>query len=288
MVGRLVRRDEVIKGRTATTGDSGMRHRAIILSFTLALAIGVGVYVFYSFSKDAPGSHNKQVEFPETVLQAPTPQRSLDPSVPPSPPARDVEQPAPEPPRRLVGLTNERLKQIEQSLPKGSQIYLSPIGNDKSVAALVNADLYGDRRVETIVVHTVKTPTSQEPTPPLVLSILTPNGGGLSLRASVPLTGGVLFKIETDGSDVPVVVSDVTGDHRPEIIVASGIGASLGGVLQVFRADGSSLVSISQIEGNLFRVHGRVGPSSIITAQSRYEKKPVSYRWNGQQFVPTN
>lgn len=265
-----------------------MKSWAIAISFTVALLSGVAVYVFYSYSKKALSPQLGQVESPQTVLQAPTAQPLRDSLVPPPPPANGAAQSPPEPPRSLVGITAERLKQIEQSLPKGSKIYRSPIANDKSMAAVVDADLDGDGVSETIVVHTAQVPTTQEPTPPLVLTVLASKGGSLSPRASVPLTGGVLFNIRIDGSEEPLVVSHLTGDRRPEIIVASGIGASLGGVLQVFRADGSTLINISKIEGSLFQITSSIRQPVMITVRSRYDKTPVTYRWNGHEFVTTD
>ena len=265
-----------------------MKHKALVLPFTAAVLTAVGVYLFYSFSNEALNPEDRQVESPQTVLQAPTPERLRDSSVPFPPPANSAAQPQPEPQRKLVGVAAERLKQIEQSLPKGSEICRSAVGSDKSMAAVLDADLDSDGVVETIVVHTATPPTSREPTPPLVLSVLASDGGALSQRASVPLTGGVLFNIKMDGSEEPLVVGDLTGDHRPEIIVASGIGASLGGMLQVFKVNGSSLANISQIEGNLFQISRRVRQPIMISVHSRYDKTPVTYRWNGHQFIPTN
>jgi hypothetical protein len=153
------------------------------------------------------------------------------------------------------------------------------------MAALAEADLDGDGTVETVVVYKQSAPDQQGATQSLVLGVLIRQGEGFSLRTSVPLGGGVLFNIKVDGADLPVAVRDVTGDGRPEIIVASGVGASLGGELQVFKVEGTALNRALNAGGNIFQVHKRPGQPSVVTAQSRYSPEAVSYRWDGQRFV---
>jgi hypothetical protein len=266
-----------------------MRQRAIVLSFTLAVMVGVGVRAFYSFSKGVlrRSPDASQVTPPQgAVLQAPPTTRQGDLPAPPPPTGNGTAAPPMlEPSRTLVGVTQERLRHIEQSLPAGSQAYINPIGSDKSVAALTEADLDSDGTVDTVVVYKKPLPTPQGVTQSLVLCILTPEGEGFSARASVALEGGVLFNIRTDESESPLVVRDVTGDGRPEIIVASGVGASLGGELQVFKVTSTSLERALNVEGNIFQVHKQAGQLSVIKAQSRYRAEAISYRWNGQQFV---
>lgn len=265
--------------------------KAIIVLFALALVVGAGTYAFYSFSRQArqSGKQDSQISAQETLLRAPSgPERNDSASTPLPPPAlgKTIE-PTVEPPRTLVGSTHERLKQIEDLLATDSRIYLSPIEGNKSVPALLEADVDGDGDSEVIAVHSAK-PTMQEPTPPLFLSVLNQRQGKLVVKTSTPLTGGVLFNIQISGSAVPLAVTDLTGDSHPEIVVASGIGASLGGELQVFRLQDNSLVSLTRIGGNIFLLKSRAGGKGIITAQSRYQNKAVSYRWDGKEFVPIN
>lgn len=265
-----------------------MRQKAVILSFTLAAVVGVSAYAFYSFSKEALKRSPDVSQVPPPpgpVLQAPSPSGQGD--LPAPPPARGEKPipPMPEPMRTLVGTTQERLRQVEQSLPAGSQVYLGPVGDDKSMAALTKADLDGDGTVETVVVYKQPAPNQQGGTQTLMLSVLAPKDDGFLARASIPLEGGVLFNIRVDGTDLPLSVRDMTGDGRPEIIVASGIGASLGGELQVFEVEGSSLKRALNIGGNIFQVHKRPGRTSVVTAQSRYSPEAVSYGWDGQRFV---
>lgn len=267
-----------------------MTKKAIIISFTLAFIAGVGAFLFYSVFRNAtqPTPRDSEFNAQQPVLQAPQQGEASATPLPPPPTSTNNIAVTQEPPRKLVGTTQERLKQIEQSLPTGSQIYLSPIGDDKSVAALVDNDLYRDGVTETIVVHTSKTATAQEPTPRLLLSVLGPGKGALSIRASVQLQGGVLSNMQLNGSEVPLAVVDITGDGRPEIIVASGVGASLGAMLHVFKVEGTSLFNLSEIEGNVFRIQTRTSKPSVITVQSRYENNPKTYQWDGTRFTPVS
>ena len=185
----------------------------------------------------------------------------------------------------MVGATPEQLKEIEASLPKDSRIYLTPIDKDRLAPALVEADLDGDGSPELVVVHTSKPSTSREPTPWLSISVLARKAGTLVSMTSAELTGGVLFNLQMNGSPVPLAVSDLTREGHREIVVASGVGASLGGELHVFRFQGNSLLNISTIGGNVFGLRTLADRSVTITAESRYENKPRSYRWNGHTFV---
>ena len=90
-----------------------------------------------------------------------------------------------------------------------------------------------------------------------------------------------------DKRAVPFAIRDVTGDGRPEMIVTSGLGASLGGALQIYSFDGSSLREIGTADGHILDLDTKgPGQPSEITAHSRYETTPRIYRWNGQQFKP--
>jgi hypothetical protein len=91
-----------------------------------------------------------------------------------------------------------------------------------------------------------------------------------------------------DKQVVPFAILDVTGDGRNEIVVTSGVGASLGGALQVYSFEGTSLHRIAFAEGHTLHLKNtRPGRPSEITAQSRYEDKPRVYRWNEQIFLQT-
>lgn len=266
-----------------------MKKALISLSFVLAFLGGVGAYIFYSFSRQAVQStpQASDIVVPGTTLQAPANPQSGDSStMPVPPPATDnpAQSPA-EPARILVGATPEQLKQIEASLPKDSRIYLSPIDQNGLAPAFVEADLEGDGSRELVVVHTTKASTSRDPTPSLSISVLSRKAGTLVLVTSAELTGGVLFNLQMNGSPVPLAVSDLTREGHREIVVASGVGASLGGELHVFRFQGNTLLNISTIGGNVFGLQTSADKSVIITAESRYENKPRSYRWNGHSFV---
>lgn len=266
-----------------------MRKALISLSFVLAFVGGVGAYIFYSFSKQAvqPTAPASDVVVPGTTLQAPATPQAGDSATIPAPP-RTTDNPArspAEPARTLIGATPERLKQIEASLPKDSRVYLSPIDQNRLAPAFVEADLDGDGSPELVVVHTTTAATSRNPTPSLSLGVLSRKADRLVLMTSAELTGGVLFNLQMNGSPVPLAVSDLTREGYREIVVASGVGASLGGELHVFRFQGNSLLDISTIGGNVFGLQTSADKSVIITAESRYENKPRSYRWNGHSFV---
>jgi hypothetical protein len=266
-----------------------MKKALISVSFAFAFLVGVSAYIFYSFSRQAlrPSPQASDIAVPETTLQASATQQPRDlPSIPVPPPATDnAAQSAAEPARTLVGSTPEHIKQIEESLPRDSRIYLSPIDRNKLAPAMVETDLDGDGSPELVVVHTTKPSTSQEPTPPLSISVLSRKADTFVLTTSTELIGGVIFNVQMNGSPVPLVVSDLTREGYREIVVASGVGASLGGELHVFRFQGNSLLNISNIGGNVFGLRTSADRSVIITAESRYENKPRSYKWNGHEFV---
>ena len=122
----------------------------------------------------------------------------------------------------------------------------------------------------------------------MFLAVLTPQGNSLSLRASARLYGGLIYVSIFDNRAIPFDVRDVTGDGPPDIVVTSGVGASLGGALQIYSFAGSALHRIALVQGHKLHLeNGRSGKPAEIIAQSRYEDKPRRYRWNGQAFVQT-
>jgi len=145
--------------------------------------------------------------------------------------------------------------------------------------------LDGDGKAETIVVYNDRKPTAEEGSLPLTLSVLVRYKRDLAVRSSVRLSGDVFFSPRIKGLGPPFEVRDVTGDDRPEIIVVSGAGASLGGALQVLSFEGSSLHELARIGGHFFQVRsGGKGKPSIITARSRYETAKRTYHWTGKRF----
>ncbi len=94
-----------------------------------------------------------------------------------------------------------------------------------------------------------------------------------------------MFDISVDGAHSHLAVRDVTGDNRPEILVAPGTGASIGGWLEVLSLSGSTLHELARIGGHFFSVQSRgVGKSSRITSRSNGEKERKIYVWNGLTF----
>jgi hypothetical protein len=179
-------------------------------------------------------------------------------------------------------MTTEQLMQIARYLPAGSKVATYAINESEQRAAVATYDR------KTVVVY--KTPTSEQDTggPSLFLGVLTREGDSLTLRSSTQLYGGLIYISLYDKQAVPFAIQDVTGDGRPAIVVTSGVGASLGGALQVYSFDGSLLHQIAFAEGHILHLKNKgPGTPSEITAKSRYEDKPKVYRWNGQTFLQT-
>ncbi|MEK6407964.1 MAG: hypothetical protein AABN34_13465 [Acidobacteriota bacterium] len=218
--------------------------------------------------------------------EPPPPSPPPPPPPPPFPAGRDmIVQSAAEPNRTLAGVTSDDLKRIERYLPAGARIYTYPVSQSTLASALISADLDGDGEAETIVVYNDRKPTTEEGSLPLTLSVLVRHKRDVALRASVRLSGDVFFSPRITGLGPPLAARDVTGDGHPEIIVVSGAGASLGGALQVFSFEGSSLHELARIDGHFFQLRsGGNGKPSTITAQSRYETARRSYQWTGKSF----
>jgi len=265
-----------------------MKRRAIIASFILAWMIGILVYTLYRYSALLLEEPVSQIGRPEeTVLQAPSTQQQ-DQLIPPPP--RTSELPAspsqPEAPRVLINTTREQLSRIERYLPDGAHIATYPIDQTRLQAAITKADTNNDGIDEMIVVHTRQSSPMEEATPQLFVSVLTSEGESLKVRSSSRLVdGGVLFAIDVNGVATPLVVQDITSDDRPEIIVASGIGASLGGAIQVFSIERESLQHLADVGGHFFQMRSKGdGEPSEITARSRDERKAITYKWNGRKL----
>jgi hypothetical protein len=182
-------------------------------------------------------------------------------------------------------MSREDLKDFERYLPEGAQVYTFPVGETGLQAAIISADLDGDGRDETVLVYNERTPTPQEGSLPLTLSVLASEGNTLKVRASTHLLGGVLFDVSINGLRTHLAVRDVTGDGRPEIIVVPATGASVGGWLEVYSFEGSSLRELTRIGGHFFAVRAE-GPGipSVIEARWKDEDEVRVYRWNGVEF----
>jgi hypothetical protein len=269
------------------------KRRPIIISFTVSLALGVTAYGLYHLSAvmlRKPALPPKPPAF--TTLQAPHGQQDtgrLEGPPPSAPINAPTYPPHPEPSLTLIGATSEQLRQIEQYLPEGTRIVTYPVSETEQRAAYANVDLKGDGNTETVVVYKGSGPEAEGGDAPLVLGVLVKDGNSLSLRSSARLHGALIYGNIYDKHAPQFAVRELTGDGHPCIIVASGVGASLGGALQVYSYDGSSLRQLADIDGHTFRVYdGRAGRVSEITAQSRYEDKPRAYQWNGKTFEQIN
>lgn len=271
-----------------------MKARLALAFLTAALVLGISLYASYrhlsadSRTADSLIAPKNQ----QRLLQAPFPQgRQESLSTPPPPPrvsAGPLRQPNPEPKRTLVDTTKEQLKEIERYLPQGAQVVTYPISEGNERGAVARADLLANGRVETVVVYTTSGPETEPGSRSLFVGVLAPDENRLILSSSARLDGGLIFANPRDPYTVPFVVRDVTGDSRPEVVVTSGVGASLGGALQVYSFDGSSLHQLAFADGHIFRLYyGGRGKPSQITAQGRYEERPRVYRWNGQEFTQT-
>lgn len=223
--------------------------------------------------------------------RAPTPQELVFPPAPPppgpTPPAganqQQVAQTAPEPPRALIGITGEDLSQVEQRLPQGAQIVTYPAGMKFRKAALVTSDLNGDGIRETAVVYKMAHAPGGEPQ--LILGVLSPVGDQPSLQLSIPLVGSLLYDLDVNGDISPFSAHDLTGDKRPEVVVASGAGASSGGWLQIFSIDGPAYYKLAHFGGHHLKVRsrGRGKPPEVVTQWKGEDEKKV-YGWTGKAF----
>lgn len=235
-----------------------MKRRAVV-SFIIAWLVGVAAYVIY-YSANSLRESGPSVAAPARAPVDAPPAQAQGGSLPqPPPPPKTqgvpISTPVPEAARTLVGLTGDEVRQIEQCLPGAAHVATYPVGSNSMKAAVAKADLNGDGDVETVVVYKADSPAGGEAASQLFLGVLTREADRLQVRSSTPLTeGGVLFDIRIGGLVTPLAIQDVTGDGRPEIMASSGVGASLGGVLQVFGLDGLSLRHIGDIGGNSFQV----------------------------------
>ncbi len=263
-----------------------MKHLSIDLIVALLMfSVGLSASVVWNAYRTSPELPSPSLNL--TTLVAPS-EATIDPSLPPPPPATTsapTYQSPPEPPLKLLGASSEKLRGIEQYLPEGARIATYHVSESEQRAALASADLVGDGHIETVVIYKAPVPEAEGGDSPLFLGVLAHEGNKLTLRSSVRLSGIQVYSSIYDKHAVPLAIRDVTGDGRPEIIVTSGVGASLGGMLQVYSFDGSSLHQVADIPGHTLRVYyGGAGRPGKITAQGRYEEGARVYRWSGQKF----
>lgn len=175
-------------------------------------------------------------------------------------------------------------KAVTAALPTGATV-ATYVTNSGIAHAIATVHLVPDKAEYTVVIYNLPE-TNGEFGARLVLGILIREDRIFTLQSSVPLYGNLIYISLKDARAVPFAVRDVTGDHRPEIIVTSGIGASIGAAIQVFSFDGTSLHRVGYGEGHFLRVHdnGRGRPATL-TARSRYERHARSYIWNGRAFI---
>jgi len=224
-----------------------------------------------------------------TGQSAPAQEQIPAPPIPPAPPppapkSEPVLRGSPEPARALVGITKEKLAEIELYLPNGSQVATFPIGDAFLGACAVDADLNGDKAPEKVVVYGNRPSTDQGYSTPLSLAVFSRERNGLSKLSSISLSGNYIQTYITDPLSIPFAVRDITGDGRPDIIVTSAVGASLGSTLQVFSFNKSSLTEIAKANGDHIHVVRGTDKSYIIHARWKDGKATV-YTWNGQRFI---
>jgi len=201
-------------------------------------SIGVAATILLSAILISASRANARTLGLEAIVQRLEGQQQEPPSPPPPPPAGTgmgsiTESPV-EKPRIFVGPTRAQVQRVERALPRGSSVYIGPVGVEYETAAIAEADVDGDGVAETVVVHTQRKATNSEPRPTLMLSILSRQANQYFVRMSISLVGSILFNIETNEGLLPVVVQDITGDGRFEIVGAPGPSASLGGWLEVY------------------------------------------------------
>lgn len=117
------------------------------------------------------------------------------------------------------------------------------------------------------------------------LSILSRFGKRFSVQMSISLLGSILFNIDAGEGLLPLVVQDITGDGQPEIVLAPGPSASLGGWLEAYDVDGKHFRRVAHINGRYFRFRSRVGDRPfLITSRWMEEDDENLYKWNGTEF----
>lgn len=210
--------------------------------------------------------------------------QKISPSLPPPPPpVVKPTMPQPEPSRFLVETDEEELANVEASLPNGNKILIYPLTVAKERAALWHFDIDDDGVDEKIVLYTEHTPTLEDGALSLIMSVLSKDNDKFVIRASTLIKGSVLFDVNFDGTTTPLIVSDVTGSGHKDIVVASGVGASVGGNLQVFSIEGTSLQQIASVAGHFFQIDRSI-KGTVITARWKDEIQSRRYKWDGQNF----
>jgi hypothetical protein len=254
----------------------------------LAAILGLGAFVIHkSAVKKMPGAGNAtSVQEPRTLVGT-SGKGSKESSAPPPPPSLTASQnlsTVVDKDRALIGTSVDELRELEKLLPAGSRIATYAVSESQQKAAVTEAVLAGDGHQQTVVVYNTSDPSTNSEQ--LFLGVLTHEGGQLVLRTSTQLSGNLIYTSINDKQSAPFLTRDVNEDGRPEIIVTSGVGASIGGAIQVYSFDGSSLNQIGSADGHILRLYQKPGSRSAeISAQSRYEEKPRKYSWNGKEFV---
>jgi hypothetical protein len=223
--------------------------------------------------------------------QSPSKQETIPPppSRPAPPPATEnakIESSPIEPARTLIGVTNEEIARVESFLPKREKVATYPVGNSSRKAALAYTDLDGDGTPETIFVHIGEETATANNIPLLQLDVI--NGKNPTKRVSIQLAGLYIYSDINNQAAVPFAVRDMNGDGRPEIIVTSAIGASVGATLQVFSLDGGSFSEIARVEGHHFEITSRdAGKAAVIRSRWKNEQAVISFVWDGHKFQET-
>lgn len=76
--------------------------------------------------------------------------------------------------------------------------------------------------------------------------------------------------------------------HSPEIVVLPATGASIGGWLEVYSLQGSTLRKIARIGGHFFELRTKdARKPGLITARWNGERETRTYEWNGREFEET-
>ncbi|HEX8069948.1 MAG TPA: hypothetical protein VF546_08355 [Pyrinomonadaceae bacterium] len=254
--------------------------RAVVISFGLALTAGIAAYVGYSYLTGG----TKEVRPQQVSVDIPLQARPPAPSA--LPPGTQTTPPPAEPRRALVGSTPEELARLKPYLPQGSEVATYPVSQTQEKAAFGSAD-FGQGVVATTVVCRPRAAAGGE-RPPLTLVLLKPAGGGLTSAGQVQLTGTYIQNNVYDKQAVPFALRDVTGDGRPDIVVTSAVGASLGATLAIFSVEGAALRQVADISGDVLELEfGGAGQPARVVARSRHEDAAVTYEWTGRQFTPT-
>ena len=170
-----------------------------------------------------------------------------------------------------------QIAQLRKLDPESKQV--------KSVPAIVTGHIVSAESSD--IVFAYMNPAAESYDKSLFISLLHGGNSGYVKIYEMTYYGRILLTHDALG------LLRLPGDSRDSIVLFSGIGASLGGELQVFRwTDPWGLVNVMPNNGGVHGfsfVEGKDGLKVVLSTEKYLGEKgvppPVSYRWDGRKFV---